>query len=112
MPDAAWPVAVVVESVDDRSVVFRSYCSQWPVVGRHEVRPPILQPDTVQPADVVGRYQAALEAGNVEAIVATFAPDGYFREPNGPRYTHRGGAATNYRPRPGSPSTSAVRTGC
>lgn len=90
MPDAAWPVAVVAQSVDDRSVVFRSYCSQWPVVGRHEVRPPILQPDTVQPADVVGRYQAALEAGNVEAIVATFAPDGYFQEPDGPRYTHRG----------------------
>src|SRR5262249_25638974 len=25
----AWPVAVVAESPDDLSVVFRSYCSQW-----------------------------------------------------------------------------------
>jgi hypothetical protein len=30
-PELAWPVAVVAESPDDRSVVFRTYCSQWPV---------------------------------------------------------------------------------
>ena len=40
--DVSWPVAVVAESHDDRSVVFRTYCSQWPLIGRHEVRPPIL----------------------------------------------------------------------
>src|SRR5436305_1942966 len=40
--------------------------------------------------DVVGRYQAALEAGDTDAIVSTFAPDGYFREPIGPHYAHRG----------------------
>ena len=33
-PELAWPVAVVAESADDRSVVFRSYCSQWPIAGR------------------------------------------------------------------------------
>jgi hypothetical protein len=27
----AWPVAVVAESPDDLSVVFRTYCSQWPL---------------------------------------------------------------------------------
>jgi hypothetical protein len=27
----AWPVAVVAESPDGRSVTFRTYCSQWPI---------------------------------------------------------------------------------
>src|ERR1700724_445208 len=31
--EVAWPVSVVAESPDDRSVVFRTYCSQWPVAG-------------------------------------------------------------------------------
>jgi ketosteroid isomerase-like protein len=87
----AWPVAVVAESPDDLSVVFRTYCSQWPVDGRRPVRPPILASGHVRPGDVVGRYQAALEAGDAAAAVGTFAPDGYFREPIGP--THRGAAA-------------------
>jgi limonene-1,2-epoxide hydrolase len=89
-PELAWPVAVVAESADDRSVVFRSYCSQWPIAGRHELRPPILRPGAVGPNDVISRYQAALAAGDVRAIVGTFAPDGYFREPIGPRSLHRG----------------------
>jgi ketosteroid isomerase-like protein len=84
----AWPIAVVAESPDDRSVVFRTYCSQWPVDGRHHIRPPILEPGQSHPADVVGRYQAALEAGDVDAIVSTFAPDGYLREPIGPHSSH------------------------
>ena len=89
-PEVAWPIAVVAESPDDLSVVFRTYCSQWPVDGRHHVRPPILKPGSAVPRDVVGRYQAALEAGDAEAIVATFASDGYFREPIGPHLAHRG----------------------
>ena len=86
----AWPIAVVAEFPNDRSVVFRTYCSQWPVDGRRHLRPPVLNPGQVHPGDVVGRYQAALAAGDAEAIVGTFAPDGYFREPIGPHYTHRG----------------------
>jgi hypothetical protein len=88
--ELAWPVAVVAESPDDRSVVFRTYCSQWPVDGRRHLRSPILKPGSALPGDVVGRYQAALEAGDAEAIVATFASDGYFREPIGPHLAHRG----------------------
>ena len=88
--ELAWPVAVVAESPDDLSVVFRTYCSQWPVDGRHHVRPPILEPGDARPGDVVGRYQAALGTGDAEAIVNTFAPDGYYREPIGPHATHRG----------------------
>jgi ketosteroid isomerase-like protein len=90
--ELAWPVAVVAESPDDLSVVFRTYCSQWPVDGRRHVRPAILQPGDAHPGDVVGRYQAALDTGDAEAVVSTFAPDGYYREPIGPHSTHRGTA--------------------
>jgi ketosteroid isomerase-like protein len=88
--EIAWPVAVVAEAPDELSVVFRSYCSQWPVAGRREVRGPVLKPGQVHLADVVGRYQAALEAGDAEAAVSTFRADGYYREPIGPHATHRG----------------------
>jgi hypothetical protein len=88
----AWPVAVVAESPDDMSVVFRTYCSQWPLEERRPIRPPILKPGPAHPGDVVGRYQAALAAGDAEAVVRTFAPNGYFRGPFGPDHTHRGTA--------------------
>ena len=88
----AWPVAVVAESPDDLSVVFRTYCSQWPVDERRHVRPPILTPGHARLGDIVGRYQAALAAGDTDAVVGTFAPDGYFRGPFGPHYAHRGTA--------------------
>ena len=88
----AWPVAIVTESPDDRSVVFRAYCSQWPLDEQRHVRPPILKPGPAHPGDVVGRYQAALAAGDTEAVVSTFAPDGYFQGSFGPQDTHRGAA--------------------
>ena len=84
------PIAVVAESADDRSVVFRTHCSQWPVDGRRHIRPPILNPGLVHPGDIVGRYQAALDAGDADAILSTFSPDGNFREPIGSHGSHRG----------------------
>jgi limonene-1,2-epoxide hydrolase len=90
--EMAWPIAVVAESTDPRSVAFRTYCSQWPVDGRRHVRPPILGPGNERPGDIAGRYQAAVAAGDADAVVRTFAPDGYFREPIGPHYAHRGTA--------------------
>jgi hypothetical protein len=80
----------VAESPSDSSVVSRTYCTQWPVDGQRHLRPPILKPGTAHPGDVVGRYQAALAAGDAEAVVRTFAADGYFQGPFGPRYAHRG----------------------
>jgi len=65
--ELAWPVAVVAESPNDLSVVFRTYCSQWPVDEQRHVRPPILGPGHAHPGDVVGRYQAALAAGDTDA---------------------------------------------
>jgi hypothetical protein len=90
--ELAWPVAVVAESPDDLSVVFRTYCSQWPVDEQRPLRPAILEPGPVRPGDVVGRYQDGLAAGDTDAVVSTFAPDGYFRGPFGPQYAHRGTA--------------------
>lgn len=85
-----WPIAVVAESPDELSVVFRTYCSQWPVDGKRHLRPPILKSGTADPGDTVSRYLAALDAGDLEAIVGTFELDGYVREPYGSDSLHRG----------------------
>jgi hypothetical protein len=89
----AWPVAIVAESPDQWSVTFRTYCRVWPLTGPHRIRPPVLGPGPEHPGGVVGRYLAALADGDAEALVAAFGPDGYVREPGGPRDTHRGAAA-------------------
>ncbi|GIM89802.1 nuclear transport factor 2 family protein [Paractinoplanes toevensis] len=86
--DVIWPVAVVAESPDERTVVFRSYFSRHPLDGRHHLRPPILPGAPIHPADVVGRFQAALAAGDPATAAGTFAPGGYLREPTGG--THQG----------------------
>jgi hypothetical protein len=85
-------VAVVAESPDNLSVVFRTYCSQWPVDEMRHLRPPILEPGPARPGGVVGRYQDGLAAGDTDAVVSTFAPDGYFCGPFGPDHAHRGTA--------------------
>jgi limonene-1,2-epoxide hydrolase len=87
--ETSWPVAVVAESPDERSVVFRTYCSQLQVDGRRHLRSPILEPGGSDPGDVVGRFQAALGGGDTEAAVATFTPDGSYHESVGPA-VHRG----------------------
>jgi hypothetical protein len=91
-----WPVAVVAESPDDRSIAFRTYCSQWPRDERRHLRPPLLGAGPVKPGDVVGRCLAGLAAGDVDEVLAAFAPDGYFQTPSGRRY-RRGGEADELR---------------
>ena len=39
-------------------------------------------------SDIVGAYQSALAAGDVDAAVAAFDPDGYAREPSGGAHVH------------------------
>jgi hypothetical protein len=69
----------------------RVYHSMWPLIGEHRVRRAILPADeNIELGDVVARYQRALAEGDVGAIVGTFEPDGYFREPAGSQYIHRG----------------------
>jgi len=88
--EVAWPIAVVAESPDDLSIVFRTYCSQWPVDGSRHLRPPILKSGDAYPGDVVGRFLTAMAEGDSQGIVSTFEIDGYLREPIGPHSTHRG----------------------
>ena len=86
------PVAVVADRDDDgRILELRVYWSMWPLTGKHHHRAPLLEPDPdLRSPDVVGEYQRALAAGDADAMVATFEPDGYVREPAGSTYVHRG----------------------
>jgi hypothetical protein len=84
-----WPVAVVADSQDD-AVVFRSYFSRLPTEGRRFPRPAVLGAGAARPGDVVGRHLAALAAGDVDAVLATFEPAGRLREATGA--SHRGEA--------------------
>ena len=91
-PGIALPVAVVGEqAADGRLRAIRVYHSLWPLVGAHRVRPPLLPRDpALSVRDVVGEYQRALAAGDIETITSTFEADGYFREPAGGEYIYRG----------------------
>lgn len=86
------PVAIVADRRGDgRIEELRIYFSNWPLTGRHIHRPPLLQPDPrLHASDIVGDYQRALAAGDVDAIVETFEADGYAREPAGGGHLHRG----------------------
>jgi hypothetical protein len=86
------PVAIIADRRSDgRLAELRVYHSMWPVTGHHVHRPPLLQRDpALRESDVVADYQRALAAGDVDAILAAFEPDGYAREPTGGEYVHRG----------------------
>ena len=86
------PVAVVADKQSDGRIdELRIYLSSWPLTGRHAIRPPLPRPDPeLRESDVVAEYQRALSAGDFDAIVAAFEPDGYAREPAGGQYIHRG----------------------
>lgn len=86
------PVAIVADHPPDGGISeLRIYFSTWPLTGRHANRPPVLQPDPqLRESDVVGDYQRALAAGDVDAILAAFETDGYAREPAGSQYIHSG----------------------
>jgi SnoaL-like protein len=86
------PVAVVSDRNPDRTVKsVRVYHSLWLLTGGHRVREPLLpkDPNVVVP-DVVGEYQRALAAGDLEAVLATYEEDAYAREPSGGEYVYRG----------------------
>jgi hypothetical protein len=89
------PVAIAVEPGKARQDLWvRIYHSQWPLLGHHVVRPPLLSMDpSVHESDIVGEYQAALAAGDAARIVATFEQDGCFREPAGGEFRVCGASA-------------------
>jgi hypothetical protein len=86
------PVAVVSDRNPNRTLkAVRVYHSMWPLTGGHRVRPPLLPKDpSVVVPDVVGEYQRALAAGDLEAVLATYEEDVYAREPSGGEYVYRG----------------------
>jgi hypothetical protein len=85
------PVAIAADKSEGWIDELRVYYSSWPLTGRHANRPPVLQPDHElrEPDDIAG-YQAALAAGDRDAIVAMFEPGGYVREPAGGHHIHQG----------------------
>ncbi len=86
------PVAIVADRETDGHIdELRIYFSTWALTRRHANRPPLLQPDPeLRAPDIVSQHQEALAAGDVDAIVAAFEPDGYAREPAGRQYLHTG----------------------
>jgi hypothetical protein len=88
--EVTWPVGIVADR-DDRSVVFRSYFSQWPFTGHHVLRAPILEPTDTPLNGIVGRFHTALHIGDTDAILGTFGPNGYLQQTiDGPQHIHRG----------------------
>ena len=86
------PVAIVADREPDGHIdELRIYFSSWGLTRRHANRPPLLQRDPeLRAPDIVSEHQAALAAGDVDAIVAAFEPQGYAREPAGRQYLHTG----------------------
>jgi SnoaL-like domain len=86
------PVAIVSARNSDRTLkTIRVYHSMWPLTGGHQVREPLLPPDpNIMVPDVVGEYQRALAAGDLEAVLATYEEDAYAREPSGGEYVYQG----------------------
>jgi hypothetical protein len=86
------PVAIVAQrDADGQLLELRLYHSIWALTGEHLHRPPLLQADPqLRLGGVEAAYVAAVAAGDVEALLAAFAPDGLLREPAGDPYVHRG----------------------
>jgi hypothetical protein len=92
----AGPIALPMALASDldqhaRMTELRIYFSRLPLSGVPGIRPPLLQPDPdLQAPDVVGEYHRALAAGDVDAVVAAFGPDGHVSELVSGTHTHRG----------------------
>ena len=86
------PVAIVADREHDGHIdELRIYFSTWVLTRRHANRPPLLQLDPeLRAPDIVSEHQEAFAAGDVDAIVAAFEPQGYAREPAGRQYLHTG----------------------
>jgi hypothetical protein len=86
------PFALVADHPSDgRIAELRIYYSALALTGRRAHRPPLLQRDPkLRESDVVAEHQRALAGGDVDAVVASFEPDGYARTGGGGEDIHRG----------------------
>ena len=93
--DVDLPIAVVGDDAPDgrRARAARLSFASGRSKATTGSAPPLLRRDPAAlTTGAVAEYQRALAAGDVDAIVATFEPDGYFREPSGEPWVHRGPA--------------------
>jgi hypothetical protein len=87
------PVMLVADIADDCIRDLRIYHSTWPLSGRHQVRPPLMQYTlSSTPAEPVGSYHQALADGDAGGADDVFEADGTVREPAGAIYAHSGAA--------------------
>ncbi len=86
------PVAVVANRASGGLIEeLRIYFGTRALTGRHVNRPPLLQPDSqLHESEVVADYRRGLAAGDIDALVAAFEPDGYVREPAGSQDIYQG----------------------
>jgi hypothetical protein len=88
----ALPLAIVTARAPDGGIdEIRVYHGTVLLAGRRGARPPLLQPDPeLRAPDIVAEYGRALAAGDVDAIVAAFDPDGYVRDATGTKRSRSG----------------------
>jgi len=85
------PVMLVADIADDCVRDLRIYHSTWPITGRHQVRPPLMQYTlTERPGEPVGTYHDALSTGDAVLADSVFEAGGMVREPAGGEYVHGG----------------------
>jgi hypothetical protein len=95
---SAVPVAIVSDHrADGRVEEVRVYHNNRPLMGFHATRQPLQQPGAeLRSSDIAAENQRALAAGDVDAIVAAFEPDGYVREPGGAKHSGAEGLRAFY----------------
>jgi hypothetical protein len=89
-------VALQFATVTDRAAEggiaeVRAYHGTLPSTGRRAIRPPLLQADpALRVPDIVAEHQRGLSAGDADAVVAAFDPEGHVRDPTGGERPHAG----------------------
>ena len=85
------PYVLVAERSAEGTVEIRTYHSTWPYTGSHVFRAPPLAGRLPEPVPEIFRwYIDRVSAGDVDAVLGRFTPDGYVREPSGDRWKHQG----------------------
>jgi hypothetical protein len=88
------PLACLVDATGPDGPTARVYLSEWVHNGRRVRRGPLLDADpAARPDGIVGRYWAALGAGDAPGCVACYEPDGALQGGGGPAFAVRGTAS-------------------
>ena len=90
------PVMLIADIAEGCIRDLRIYHSTWPLYGTHQERHPVLSFYNLaeRPAEPVGTYHEALEAGDAAAADGVYQEDGVVREPSGSAYSHAGADRT------------------